>query len=59
MIEDCLYEPQSGGDLIDFAVGASINWVNLRGFYRPERTAKVARFAEIIEELKANSGSNQ
>jgi hypothetical protein len=57
MIEDCIYEPQgmgSGTELIDFSVGCSgaIGWINLKGFYRPERTAKVARFAEIIEELK-------
>jgi hypothetical protein len=55
MIEDCLYEPQAGGELIDLAVGGSVNWVNLRGFYRPERTAKVARYAEILEELKHSS----
>lgn len=53
MIEDSFYEPQTGGtELVDFAVGAAVNFVNLRGFYRPERTAKVARWAEIVEELR-------
>lgn len=57
MIEDCFFEPQSGGtELIDFAVGSQVGWVNLRGFYRPERTAKVARLSEIVEELKSNNG---
>jgi hypothetical protein len=53
MIEDCYYEPMNGGpEIIDFVFGASIAWLNLRGFYRGERTNKVARFAEIVEELK-------
>ena len=53
MIEDCFFEPQNGGsELVDLAVGASVGYLNLRGFFRPERTAKVIRFAEIIEELK-------
>ena len=56
MIEDCYYESQLGGtggsELVDLAVGGSVGYLNLRGFYRPERAAKVARFAEIIDELR-------
>lgn len=59
MFEDCLFEPSqsaSGTELIDFAVGSSgaLAYLNLRGFYRPERAAKVARLAEIIEDLKGS-----
>ena len=62
IIDDCYYEAISGGvELVDFAVGASVNWINLRGFMRPERTQKVARFQEILEEVRINAatGSSQ
>lgn len=58
IIEDCYYESISGGvELVDFAVGASVNWINLRGFMRPERTQKVARLQEILEEVRITAGS--
>jgi enolase len=40
---------------VDFAVGASVAYINLRGFLRPERSQKVARLAEINEEIRANN----
>lgn len=53
MIEDCFFEAAQGGcELVDLTVGTSIGYLNLRGFFRSERTQKVARFAEIIDELK-------
>ena len=60
IVEDCYYESIAGGvELIDFAVGASVGWVNLRGFMRPERTQKVARLQEIIEEVRSAAANSQ
>lgn len=55
ILEDCFYESQSSTDYVDFAVGAGVGYLNLRGFYRQERTLKVARLAEIAEEIKAGA----
>jgi enolase len=58
IIEDCYYESITGGvELVDFAVGSSVNWINLRGFMRPERTQKVARLQEILEEVRINAAT--
>ena len=42
IMEDCYFD-SAATDVVDFAVGAggSIGYLNLRGFYRQERTAKV------------------
>jgi hypothetical protein len=61
MFEDCLFEPltsaNGGTELIDFAVGSSgaLSYLNLRGFYRPERASKIARLAEIIDDIKVRA----
>ena len=56
IIEDSFFDSTSS-DIVDFAMGAggSIGYLNLRGFYRQERTAKVQRMVEIIEEVKASA----
>ena len=55
-MEDCYYDSTST-DVVDFAVGAgsSVGYFNLRGFYRQERTAKVQRMVEIVEDIKASA----
>ena len=54
IMEDCYFD-SAATDVVDFAVGAggSIGYLNLRGFYRQERTAKVQRIVEIVEEVKS------
>ncbi len=54
MYEDCFFEPTNGGqEIVDFSIGSSLGYLNLRGFFRPEKTNKVSRFAEILEDLKS------
>jgi len=54
ILEDGFYEASNATDFVDFAVGGSIGYLNLRGFYRQERTSKVQRMVEIVDEIKAN-----
>jgi hypothetical protein len=51
MIEDCFYE-STNSEVVDFAFGACIGYLNIRGIFRNEKTLKVARFAEIIDDMK-------
>lgn len=56
MLEDCFYEPTNGGqEIVDLSVGASLGYLNLRGFFRPERSNKVSRFAEILDDLNVKT----
>lgn len=34
--------------IVDIAVGSGCEYLNLKGFFRPEKIAKVQRYAEII-----------
>lgn len=52
MIEDCYFE-NTQGDLIDFAFGSQMGYVNLRGFFKNEKTQKVLRYAEIIDTVRS------
>lgn len=38
------------GSIIDLAVGLNCEYLNMKGFFKPEKIAKVFRYAEIIEE---------
>ena len=60
IIEDCYYD-SSNVDIVDFAVGAGgcIGYLNVRGFYRQERSAKVQRMSEIIDEIRGSAVSTQ
>ena len=49
---DSQFEPVTGIEAVDLAMGAGIGYLALRGFYRGERTGKVMRMAEIAEEQK-------
>jgi len=40
MIEDNFYE-STNSEVVDFAFGACVGYLNIRGFYRNEKTAKV------------------
>lgn len=51
MIEDCQFE-NTQGDLMDFAFGSQVGYVNLRGFFKNEKTQKVLRYAEIMESVR-------
>ena len=37
------------GSLVEIAVGTGCEYLNLKGFFRPEKIAKVQRYAEIFE----------
>ena len=51
MIEDCYYE-NTNSEIVDFGVGSSIGYINIKGFCRNEKTQKIARFNEIIDEMR-------
>lgn len=51
MIEDNYFET-TNSEVIDFSFGACIGYMNIRGFYKNEKTAKVQRFSEIIDSIK-------
>ena len=40
----------STGSIVDIAVGTGCEYLNLKGFFRPEKIAKVQRYAEIFEQ---------
>ena len=51
MIEDCFYE-NTTSDVVDLAFGGSLGYLNIRGYFRNEKTQKVMRFTEIIDTIK-------
>ena len=38
------------GAIIDLAVGLGCEYLNMKGFFRPEKIAKVLRYSEIVQE---------
>ena len=38
------------GSIVDIAVGLNCEYLNMKGFFRPEKIAKVFRYSEIVEE---------
>lgn len=50
IINDNKYDTTSGA-LVDLAVGTGCEYLNMKGFMRPEKIAKVLRYAEIAQEL--------
>ena len=52
MIEDNYFE-STNSEVVDFSFGACVGYLNIRGFFKNEKTAKVQRFSEIIESIKA------
>mmetsp|Transcript_6812 Transcript_6812/g.11487 ORF Transcript_6812/g.11487 Transcript_6812/m.11487 type:complete len:81 (-) Transcript_6812:185-427(-) len=52
IIEDLQIESLNG-DLVDLAQGSGIcQYLNLQGFNKPEKSAKVQRYQFIIEQIK-------
>ena len=51
MIEDSYYE-NTNSDIVDFAFGGVVGYLNIRGFFKNEKTAKALRFSEILDTIK-------
>ena len=49
--DDCLYDSKQG-DIVDFAFANGLTYLNLKGLGKPERSSKVDRLQEILEELR-------
>lgn len=58
VIDDFTYESRQS-DIIDFAFATQCDYVNLKGIFRPERTAKVERFQEIMETIRFTAELNK
>jgi FlaA1/EpsC-like NDP-sugar epimerase len=56
-IPELMSKTTSGKSVLVTGAGGSIGYLNLRGFYRQERTAKVQRMVEIVEEIKASGNA--
>ena len=56
IMDDALYESLQG-DLVDIAFAQGAAFLNLKGFGRPEKSAKVDRFQEIIDYLRKRAQS--
>lgn len=53
VIDDCSFESRQAS-IVDFAFATQCAYLNLRGICKPERAAKVERFQEIMEDIRAN-----
>ena len=51
IFDDCTYESKQG-EIVDFAFANALQYLNLKGIGKPERSAKVDRMQEILEELR-------
>jgi enolase len=40
----------TAASIVDIAVGTGCEYLNMKGFFRPEKIAKIQRYAEIYEE---------
>ena len=49
IINDNKYDSLNGS-IVDYAMGLSCEYLNMKGFFKPEKIAKVLRYQEIIEE---------
>ena len=49
--DDCTYDTRSG-EIVDFAFANGLTFLNLKGIGKPERSCKVDRLQEILEELR-------
>ena len=50
IINDNKYDANNGV-IVDLAFGLGCEYLSMKGFFKPEKIAKVNRFAEIIEEI--------
>jgi len=51
VIDDCAYD-SAQSDVVDLSFALGSSYLNLKGLGRPERSAKVARFQEILEQIR-------
>ena len=51
MIEDYYFE-NTNSEIVDMAFGGCLGFLNIRGFFRNEKTAKVLRLSEILDSIK-------
>lgn len=51
IINDNKFDANNGA-IVDMAVGLGCEYLNLKGFFKTEKIAKVFRFAEIVEERR-------
>lgn len=42
----------NNGSIVDMAVGLGCEYLSMKGFFRPEKIAKVLRYAEIVQETR-------
>jgi enolase len=42
----------NNGAIVDVAVGLGCEYLNIKGFFRPEKIAKIFRYAEIVQESR-------
>lgn len=51
IFDDCTYDSRQG-EAVDFAFANGLAYLNLKGIGKPERSVKVDRLQEILEELR-------
>ena len=51
IFDDCTYESKQG-DIVDFAFANGLSYLNLKGLGKPEKSAKIDRLQEILEEVR-------
>ena len=51
MYDDCTFDSRQG-EIVDFAFANALHFLNLKGLGKPERSCKVDRLQEILEELR-------
>jgi len=56
--DDCTYDTKQG-EIVDFAFASGLTYLNLKGFGKPERSCKVDRLQEILEELRRMQESSE
>ena len=56
--DDCTYDSKQG-EIVDFAIANSLSYLNLKGLGKPERSSKVDRLQEILEELRHIQANSQ
>lgn len=49
--DDCTFDSRQG-EIVDFAFANALYFLNLKGIGKPERSCKVDRLQEILEELR-------
>ena len=51
IFDDSTYESKQG-DIVDFAFANGLSYLNLKGLGKPEKSAKIDRMQEILEEVR-------